>query len=344
MARSGLHPWSRRTFPGDSERILDSITSTATCSRTRTVLPRSRRCRASPGGATFRTRTVACCGTPTAITTRRPAASARFCCTVCSRRRRGGENALLDPEVAYIRLRDANPDYVRALMAPDAMTIPPNTEEGAEALGQRRPRYSALIRRMGISICGTPRARAAYCGERCRTGAAVRFLEQLLADDSPSVFRYRLAAGEGLICNNVLHNRTAFSDNEQHGARRLLYRARYYDRIAGTNMGEIFGSKTMLHLSEILLQHHDIDNSEKLYEVVRSRGDGTYPLPHRRLAAVTGYSRKLGRPARRRVRRRPLRHKVKDSWPINISKTIRHARHGQRRGHTALGTVCWKVE
>ena len=75
---------SRRTFPGDSERILDSITSTATCSRTRTVLPRSRRCRASPGGATFRTRTVACCGTPTAITTRRPAASARFCCTVCS--------------------------------------------------------------------------------------------------------------------------------------------------------------------------------------------------------------------------------------------------------------------
>ncbi|MDP1898357.1 MAG: TauD/TfdA family dioxygenase, partial [Sulfurimicrobium sp.] len=36
----------------------------------------------------------------------------------------GGDNGLLDHEIAYILLRDANPDYIRALMAPDAMTIP----------------------------------------------------------------------------------------------------------------------------------------------------------------------------------------------------------------------------
>ena len=39
----------------------------------------------------------------------------------------------------------------------------------------------------------------------------------------------RLQAGEGLISNNVLHNRTAFSDKPGHN--RLLYRARFFDRI-----------------------------------------------------------------------------------------------------------------
>ena len=41
----------------------------------------------------------------------------------------GGENALLDHEIAYIQLRDANPDYIAALMQPDAMTIPARMDE-----------------------------------------------------------------------------------------------------------------------------------------------------------------------------------------------------------------------
>jgi len=36
----------------------------------------------------------------------------------------------------------------------------------------------------------------------------------------------------GVICNNVLHTRSAFRDDPAHP--RLLYRARYYDRIRGT--------------------------------------------------------------------------------------------------------------
>ena len=42
----------------------------------------------------------------------------------------GGENRLLDPEIAYLLLRDADPEHVRALSASDAMTIPANTDEG----------------------------------------------------------------------------------------------------------------------------------------------------------------------------------------------------------------------
>ena len=59
--------------------------------------------------------------------------------------------------------------------------------------------------------------------------AARNFLTDLLADESGPVFHYRLQPGEGLICNNVLHNRTGFKDEAQH--KRLLYRARFFDRI-----------------------------------------------------------------------------------------------------------------
>mgnify|MGYP001563887444 FL=1 len=154
----------------------------------------------------------------------------------------GGENALFDPEIAYIRLRDADPDYAHALMAPDAMTIPPNTEAGAERPASIGPVFAIDSMGGNLHMRYTARVRSILWKDDATTVAAVRFLEQLLADDSSSVFRYRLAAGEGLLCNNVLHNRTAFSDKERSDARRLLYRARYYDRIVGTNMSEIFGS------------------------------------------------------------------------------------------------------
>jgi hypothetical protein len=48
----------------------------------------------------------------------------------------GGENALMDHEIAYILLREKNPDYIRALMAPAAMTIPARIDEGG-TVGRR---------------------------------------------------------------------------------------------------------------------------------------------------------------------------------------------------------------
>lgn len=150
----------------------------------------------------------------------------------------GGENALLDPEIAYLRLRDADPDHVRALMAPDAMTIPPNTEEGAERPASTGPVFAIDSTGGNLHMRYTARTRSIRWKDDAATRAAVRALEALLADDAPGVFRYRLNAGEGLLCNNVLHSRTAFEDAD--GARRLLYRARYYDRIAGTDLDQMF--------------------------------------------------------------------------------------------------------
>jgi alpha-ketoglutarate-dependent taurine dioxygenase len=62
--------------------------------------------------------------------------------------------------------------------------------------------------------------------------AAVQFIQTLWRqENSEYILRYTLQAGEGLICNNVLHRRTAFTDSADATQKRLLYRGRYYDRL-----------------------------------------------------------------------------------------------------------------
>lgn len=146
---------------------------------------------------------------------------------------RGGENALLDHEMAYIHLRDTNPAYISALMAPDAMTIPPNVENGVELRGARSgPVFSVDSHTGSLHMRYTHRQRNIEWKGDTLTREAVACLREFLASDSAWIFRYRLAPGQGVVCNNVLHSRTGFDDDPAHP--RLLYRARYYDRISGT--------------------------------------------------------------------------------------------------------------
>lgn len=155
----------------------------------------------------------------------------------------GGENALLDPEIAYLRLRDENPEFIRALMAPDVLTIPANTEEGGENRpAQTGPVFSIDPVTGSLHMRYTARTRSIEWKPDAKTQNAVKALEQLLASDSPEVFRYRFSAGEGLLCNNVLHNRTEFTDDVDKGMSRLIYRARFHDRIRGTEVNESTGA------------------------------------------------------------------------------------------------------
>lgn len=151
----------------------------------------------------------------------------------------GGENGLLDHEIAYIRLRDENPDHIRALMAPDAMTIPANEESGENRAAVSGPVFSVDTGTGALHMRYTARTRSIVWKDDAPTRAAVQALARLLADDSPDVFRFRLAAGQGLLNNNVLHNRTEFRDGAGANERRLIYRARYYDRIRGTGARDV---------------------------------------------------------------------------------------------------------
>jgi hypothetical protein len=60
--------------------------------------------------------------------------------------------------------------------------------------------------------------------------AAVAALARVLAAPSPHHHHVALEPGMGVVCNNVLHERTGFVDDP--GAPRLLYRARYHQRVA----------------------------------------------------------------------------------------------------------------
>lgn len=143
----------------------------------------------------------------------------------------GGETALMDHEMAYIALREANPEWVRALMQEQAMTIPQREDEyGVARRAQSGPVFSVDAHDGALHMRYTARTRSVQWYDNGDTRAAVTFLQQLLEIDTTSVFRLTLQPGMGLVCNNVLHDRSGFVDDAQQP--RLLYRARYLDRIA----------------------------------------------------------------------------------------------------------------
>jgi len=141
----------------------------------------------------------------------------------------GGDNHLMDHELCYLLLREQDPAHIVALMQPDAMTIPERVDES----GGIRPPQSGPV--FSVDESGhlhmryTARTRSIEWKKDDATEAAVAALEALLASDVPHVFHARLQPGMGLLCNNVLHDRSAFTDDAQHP--RLLYRARFLDRI-----------------------------------------------------------------------------------------------------------------
>jgi hypothetical protein len=148
----------------------------------------------------------------------------------------GGANALLDHEILYMLLRDENPEHIRALMQEDAMSIPPrldkkgddNVVARAEETG---PVFSTLPGGQ-LHMRYTARTRSIAWKQDAATQAAVAAIEKILSQDLSWKFQHKLEAGMGLLCNNVLHDRTGFVDSPEH--KRIMYRARYYDRISDT--------------------------------------------------------------------------------------------------------------
>jgi len=149
---------------------------------------------------------------------------------------RGGGNLLLDHEIAYIHLRDTSPAYILALMQPGAMTIPPNVENGVQIRGELSgPVFSVDPATGALHMRYTARTRSIEWHADPVTLAAKDCLRDFLASDSPYIFRHRLVPGQGVLANNVLHARTAFEDDAD-GKQRLLYRARYFERITDTGI------------------------------------------------------------------------------------------------------------
>ena len=137
----------------------------------------------------------------------------------------GGVNTLFDHEIAYIMLRDENPAYIKALMAPDCMTIPHYLQRQI-CTG---PVFLVDPLSAKLQMRYTARKHNIVWKDDVLTTQAINFLTNILKAPESPVFIHKFEAGQGLITNNVLHNRTAFNDDPLKP--RLVYRARFFDRI-----------------------------------------------------------------------------------------------------------------
>lgn len=150
----------------------------------------------------------------------------------------GGENALMDHEIAYILLREKNPEFIRALMGPRAMTIPARIDEGGTVARQEEPGPVFSIMPSGdLHMRYTIRVNNVIWPDDPVSKEALSYLEEILNNDSPYIYRGRLESGMGLVSNNVLHDRAAFTDDATH--KRHYYRARYFDRLQGTSISDL---------------------------------------------------------------------------------------------------------
>lgn len=145
----------------------------------------------------------------------------------------GGENALMDHEMAYILMRDANPEWIGALMAEDAVMFPKNVVNDIEVRPDRIGPVWVQMADGHLHMRYTMRKRNVVWKDDPLVREAVAWLEDLLNGDCPFIYRGTLQSGWGLVSNNVLHDRSGFTDWPDGQRNRLLYRARYYDRIQG---------------------------------------------------------------------------------------------------------------
>jgi hypothetical protein len=141
----------------------------------------------------------------------------------------GGSNKLLDHELLYIRLRDEHPEALDVLMTRDCFnyrdpaTGEVHPERGGKVFwtnadGHLCHRFS--FRKTDMAWSDHP-----------DVAAARGVLEALIAGEGPHVIEGRLESGMGLVSNNVLHTREKLVDSDDPAHKRLLFRARFYDRV-----------------------------------------------------------------------------------------------------------------
>lgn len=144
----------------------------------------------------------------------------------------GGTNQFADPEIAYLRMREEDPGYVQALMHPQAMTIPENVEpDGTLRPASVGPVFFADAVSGRLQMRYTARTRSIAWRDDPTTRRARDWLNDWLNGDDPLIRNVRLEPGQGIVCNNVLHNRTGFEDGTDADDKRVILRVRFHERL-----------------------------------------------------------------------------------------------------------------
>ncbi len=136
----------------------------------------------------------------------------------------------MDHEMAYIALRDADPRWVRALMADDAMTIPARLDEaGVARAAQTGPVFSVDADSGALHMRYTARTRSIEWKADAGTREAVAFLRAAAGQRRAAVLA--AAAASPAWASSATTCCTSAAPSSTTRAPRLLYRARYLDRV-----------------------------------------------------------------------------------------------------------------
>ncbi len=132
----------------------------------------------------------------------------------------GGVNQFLDNEIAYIRVRDHNRDFIKALMHPKVLSIPQNLDENgklrAKSVG---PVFSTDEKGEILYMRYSARKKYIEWKDDGITKQAVTYLQSVLENEEEFMHEIKLKAGQGVICNNSLHNRTSFDVSDKDATR-----------------------------------------------------------------------------------------------------------------------------
>lgn len=139
----------------------------------------------------------------------------------------GGDNRLLDHELAYLRLRDDSAEAVRLLMHPQAMIIPEAADDSGRVRAANAGPVFFLDSSGALAMRYTARKKYVEWRDAQTRAAAERLLALIEAE--PLACRVRLRPGQGVLCNNMPHDRSAFQDDGL--SPRLLCRIRFHNRI-----------------------------------------------------------------------------------------------------------------
>ncbi len=141
----------------------------------------------------------------------------------------GGTNEWIDPQMIYLLLREDNPDIAKALTHPHVMSIPEHKVNGkVRRATSTGPIFFIDEPTNELSMRYTQRKKNINFLDSIEIRQAVDYLDALLSTTTDHHFKHLMQSGQGFLCNNVLHKRNSFTDNNNP---RLLLRGRYFNRI-----------------------------------------------------------------------------------------------------------------
>ncbi|MCY4150472.1 MAG: TauD/TfdA family dioxygenase [Gammaproteobacteria bacterium] len=143
----------------------------------------------------------------------------------------GGENSLIDHEMLYIQMQEQAPDLIACLSLPDTLKIPENIDQGQTLRDAFEGPVYSLDENDHLYMRFTQRKHHIIWKQDPKVSQAIETLNALLSGPLLGKMTILLAKGEGILCNNIVHCRHAYTDSESKKVKRLLYRIRFNERI-----------------------------------------------------------------------------------------------------------------